>query len=99
MYRDPIFRGVVYEKWMNRGSHSVTERKKATPDIFTIPFGLMKKKLHSVRMSFWSIEPIPANTNPNPCDSSFNIDAYVRTLYSSYEAASVEYAVQKLKRT
>jgi hypothetical protein len=32
-------------------------------------------------------------------ESSFNIDAYVRTLHSSYEAASIEYAIQKLKRT
>jgi hypothetical protein len=50
-------------------------------------------------MSFWSIEPNPVNTNPNPYESSFNIDAYVRTLHSSYEAASIEYAIQKLKRT
>jgi hypothetical protein len=27
VYRDTIFRGVVYEKWMNRGSHSVPEKE------------------------------------------------------------------------
>jgi hypothetical protein len=33
-------------------------------------------------MSFWSIEPNPVNTNPNPYESSFNIDAYVRTSHN-----------------
>jgi hypothetical protein len=27
VYRDTILGGVVYEKWMNRGSHSIPEKE------------------------------------------------------------------------